>query len=485
MLTARTLPREAKQRVRIDIRGHVASIKLPDAEAILDPVLSVESWIVDIHENQIGRRRETDQLFSRNEQGCLVFPAGLVGRVADQLRRHGFSPVVVDQTLFPKNYASRRVLRSTRYKPEDRQLLAAAASHLGGQLLVRSSASALWIVALLCRLFRHRHVLVVVPNTAAEAETAARLRGWLSRKVGLCTDLDAVWAMRHRLSVIDVQKFGTYGPRSDDFQIVIFLDSQLALGGRALVQLMNMDQTVRFGLTSSVAPTGQSDELMLEAVFGQPVWTQSDLRDDLRRVEVHFATPPSTPGAAIQEPLERKRQTIWHNAARNRAIADIATAFANRDLEALWPHGLLLEAPKTWFRRYPRNHPKVVILVESLEHARELGSLLPDWSIRSADLPWWDRMTNEDVNHRAIVTAVCAHADGVCADVLIRADGTDARWDPKCGPHTQPDAEAPRATIIVDLREDFDETAKTHTRARIREYGNRGWTTSGLPDHSR
>jgi hypothetical protein len=329
MITAQPHRRDTKPRVRIDRRGHWASIHGSDVEAVLSPLLAVESWQFDIDaDNHIVRRRATDHLFSRTEDGRLVFPAGLSDRVAAQLRRHGLLPVVVNHTLFPSVYASRRVLKSTKYTPDERELLVAAAGHLGGQMIVRSTASAVRTVALLCRLFRRKHVLVVVPNNAAELETATRLRQYLSRKVSLCADSEGGSSSPHRLLVIDVQKLGSYGPRSEDWEIVIFVDSQPALGKRALLSLLQMHQTVFFGI-SSARPASHSNELLLEAIFGPVIWTQPNPRDSLRQVEVHFATPPSTPCPDIDNPLARTRQTIWRNPKRNRAIADIATAFAS------------------------------------------------------------------------------------------------------------------------------------------------------------
>jgi hypothetical protein len=90
-------------------------------------------------------------------------------------------------------------------------------------------------------------------------------------------------------------------------------------------------------------------------------------------------------------------------------------------------------------------------------------------------------MTNGELNHRTIITASCAHEDGIYADVIIRADGTNARWDPKYGPHQSQVNKKPTPMILVDLHGDRGTRSQANAEARVQDYGSHGWITRRAP----
>ena len=113
-------------------------------------------------------------------------------------------------------------------------------------------------------------------------------------------------------------------------------------------------------------------------------------------VEVHVGAYQSRTRRLPDEPLARKRAGLWHHEERNNAIAAIAVALVRGDLESLWPFGLFLGRQYT-----PFNIPFLLpgwlaIVVEVLEHARELGKLLPDEPLANKLLdPFFDLLLVE------------------------------------------------------------------------------------------
>jgi hypothetical protein len=184
--------------------------------------------------------------------------------------------------------------------------------------------------------------------------------------------------------------------------------------------------------------------------------------------------------------LEWKRDAIWQNLERNDAIAGIARAIIAGDLLALGEHGIFPDADDE--SNLVRDAGSVAILVESPEHADELGSRLPGWRLvtgaSESDLER-PESTGSPQDHaesasevrpdRMIITQVRASRYPMgTLDIVIRADGL-------CWPLEVPQlVEGTRdgkkyKLLMIDLRDDFDEIAVDATRRRIADYQRRNW----------
>lgn len=468
----------AGQRVQITLESHFAIIDRPDVESSVTKAVTEEGWEISLNgDGQITRRWVSAPIHDPDKRDRLIFPAGLVTRVIAQLRRDGYVPVVKDRTLVPKRFCSRQLLADPELS-EHRDFLTTASSCVRAQFSVRCENSAFLHSALLCELFSHRHILIVVENKMAERKTASVLSTYLGRTVATTETPELIWRGKQHVLVLDAQKFGAFVPRSEDWPIVIFVDSRLALVRTAITHLTAMKSSAWYGFARLGTRNSEAEQLQIDLVFGPDIWTEQSVEPDRRSVHVLFATPPLFPCRRIDDSLERKRICIWKNTNRNQAIADIAEAFAGRKLERLWQHGLLLDAPKTWFRRLDRFF-RIAVLVESLEHARELVPLLPSWAVCNASeheeqLPnLWGK-----AGQRTIRTALDVHAESMDVDVVIRADAVDAEWDPKGGPHTDRQLDLPM--ILVDFRDDWDSRAEADATVRCRQYEKRGWLVEGV-----
>ena len=187
------------------------------------------------------------------------------------------------------------------------------------------------------------------------------------------------------------------------------------------------------GLLDERLVLSRRERLVIEGYAGPVIGRIGAPDDEPEDVRAVFADWPG--GERPDEPLglEWKRRSIWGNPERNEATARLATALADGDLGTLWAYGLFLDGEPVL--RPPADR-RVAVLVESPEHARILGRLLPGWAVLcadGADLAAVGRAgaagagpdDRGDMPGRAIVTWLHADRRGrIEADVVIRADGT-------------------------------------------------------------
>jgi hypothetical protein len=156
----------------------------------------------------------------------------------------------------------------------------------------------------------------------------------------------------------------------------------------------------------------------------------------------------------------------WHNTPRNRQVVAIAQAAATNDRRALLRAGFRPEDLLAM-----RDPPgAVVVLVESLEHARVIQGLLPDWAMVSP--------VGEDPGVAmmpAVVTTAYAATHGVPADVIISAVGTE--WPVRIrGFPGRRGRTAPPEMLLIDFVDAFDPRAARDAERRVADYRHRSMT---------
>jgi len=177
------------------------------------------------------------------------------------------------------------------------------------------------------------------------------------------------------------------------------------------------------------------------------------------------------------DPWQRKQELIWHNAARNRYIAGIAQALANRDLAVLHRLGLLTDHNRDVFRQL--DCARITVLVEVVEHARELAKLLPSWNVQST-LESSTPRTQSTSPVLTITTQSHAHRFGlITAGVVLRADGAASQL----AKYLRRPKGCVRA-LLIDVADDVDDEARRVVQCHLHEYHQLGWATSNLRDMS-
>jgi hypothetical protein len=224
----------------------------------------------------------------------------------------------------------------------------------------------------------------------------------------------------------------------------------------------------------------QATELQLEVLTGPVIYMAPTILGQQAGVRVLFAAAPWSPPGNRASPLEDMRRLYWHNKARNDTLAALARACRRADLEALWPHGLLLDD-----QQFPVGNPgsaRVAVLSESTEHTRELQKLLPDWPLLHAEAGGNSQSAGPNpaqcawgLPDQAIVTIVrAAQLQQFDTDVLVMATGRGTPSIPAGFPPMVASAEQ-RQVLIVDINDDFDRVARHDAHQRMEHYRSRGF----------
>ncbi len=169
-----------------------------------------------------------------------------------------------------------------------------------------------------------------------------------------------------------------------------------------------------------------------------------------------------------------KHDTIWDNAGRNELLATVAEKLARKPRKLIREYGINTEAVQL----KDRMRQRVVILVENVEHARQLQRLLPAWELWHAiptdDEPWdGEENPNELSPAGVIATLMYVAKYGINADILVRATAGTGRlsWDAIRGGYKKAGT---TPVLVVDIADEAGKHESRNTEIRRREYTEQG-----------
>jgi len=425
------------------------------------------------------RRRLTLRSFARliggEDSDWVTVPIGIKERVARMLKDYRWRPVVrpsenieyLTNHRLPDDYGWRC--------PEP---LRRAYGHVYSLLQVASEHDRLQVIAGLRQLFPETHQLCIVKNTIEADSVAKRLEGLTGRllTVGTKPRSDNPWW--------HVDPVGTFEGRSvTDWGHVVFWDAELVVSKTALVQLWHMLGSRRIGfITRDIRKLNDLDRALIEGMFGPIIYRPEDIYTRFSTMSVAMLPAPTYPAGKPKSGLDRKRIFFWHNAGRNRLIAQAARAICNNDAKTL--ANLELDRAIRWLlnpesrpARYPSG-PKTTaaIIVETPAHGRELAKELPGWKLLTDKV--FDSAV-EVVEGPVIVTLPIALRVTLLVDALIYAAGCGQSWFDELGPACP--GVSPERILLVDVADDCDDQAVRDRRARQADYQWRGWSNAFIP----
>jgi hypothetical protein len=190
---------------------------------------------------------------------------------------------------------------------------------------------------------------------------------------------------------------------------------------------------------------------------------------------------------------ERKAALIWRNRDRNRLITGIARAAATERT----PENLLQSIAGATSQEARTRPLAITVLVEGIDHAARLASMLPEWPVRTAPTldcsGLSDRQTqvlNQGIRRpmtvefpHTIATVAGLAADRLAStDVLLWTGGGPA---PPPLPETglQTTAEALHPLLIIDIDDRPARWLRRATEARTAAYAERGWFATGTDSY--
>jgi hypothetical protein len=449
---------------RIKALGQFASIGHEAFEAIADvPLYQDVPWSAS-RVPPLTLRTHLDSMGQRPDQrGRVYFLSGLVERVASLLDDRDWQVTLLGAPQM--QYFSRSMpLRSA---------IAQADARPNTLVQLPKPSERLLELAALRRQFPDVHVLIITKN-----KSAARS---LARKLRQATGQPVTWGIEPRsYPWTHVDSVGTFTGRSvQDWFFVIFWEAELVLSLTSLSQIVHMFGSARIGfLTRDERKLNQIDRAIVESVFGPVLYRPGDEHGESTDISVSWLPAPSYPACQPDSQLDRKREYLWRNAQRNNSIAAAARAIIENDRRTLARLGLddavqWLCGNESGLVRVSAKPLTVAIVVENLEHARELELLLPGW-------PLWSENNFADpvplINGNAILTLPLAARITLLFDLVIYAAGSGEAWFDELGLGCI--GITSERMLLVDVADDFDRQAAWEAEARRADYRRRGWITT-------
>lgn len=331
------------------------------------------------------------------------------------------------------------------------------------------------------------HTIVVAAARQAEVRQLRRgLQQWLP-----ASDLTTIvhghdYAERRRVAIATYQGLGSFCVGLASRSIFIALNAAEVISENGLLGLEEARHARMYGLLPTESRLAQRDLDHVRRIFG---FEEVEIpRHGHRRVPVDVVWCRTVGGPQLPtsaDPFEAKQFGVWRHPVRNRRIAALAAALrapGREQLAALFP----TIAPVV----QGRNDPRVVILVENLEHAVSLLHHLPDWpliaapDLYTADLPRHAmrvlaQTTAVGTPHDQQIRMTAAGAPDLAdVDVLIRADA-----GPGLPAGLQPTSTiqhgADHRVLLIDFLDGHHRQLRTWSRQRQEAYRDSGWYSPG------
>lgn len=406
----------------------------------------------------------------------LVAPAGLRSRIVNHLRQMGYEctfedlrPVELEEPDF-----------SDLDKPREGQdvILAKIATSDMGQFEAPTGAGKTWIICQVCKMYPHTRVIIVTPAIDDANMIRNRLEDHFPpSEIGQVGGGKKISDRRITVAVRNSLK----GAHIHDCGILIYDEVHTAAGPVTNEVLGHATDCKMFGLTASAEMRTDKADLLVEAVFG-PVIHRIEYEEAVEQklvvpIRVEMQGVPSGPELNFKSSVATNRHGIWRNDARNEQIAADA-------------------------RRFSANGEQIIVSTDSVEHALELFTLLPDFVLVYGGMQKHLRERYEArgvINHgehpinrkerehlrqlfaegkirRVIATCWDQAVDFPQLSVFLRADGTAADVVSVQGPgRASRTFEGKTEGVIVDYMDQWNKTLRNRGCKRMTLYRKKGW----------
>ena len=341
-----------------------------------------------------------------------------------------------------------------------------------GTLLCPTISERVDLIVLLARFYPRARIGIVCRSTQTAWEWRDQLDTRLRDSVKVLTR--GCQPGSERIQVCTRGSFAV-----DRLDIVIFDDATFALVGNLPDHLDLATGQNIYGFTNGRERLTIDQSMHLEGFLGPEIYNSLPLSQQKPLHHVVILKTPDLLKSVTGSILEVKRQSIWHNDARNDLVAKTATALVTNDRKSLAALGLS-QGITTIMTSMDR--PEVAIQVESIQHAKELLQRLPDWRLLSKSAepieqfhkPSESGRKTKIANSGSIITGMMMEEiHQLAVDCIIRADGGLGDWTARCL-NTASDRPGLGRKLLID----FDDTGLgggDTTQRRIEFYRARNW----------
>jgi hypothetical protein len=308
-----------------------------------------------------------------------------------------------------------------------------------GVIRIGPSVRPIQVVAQIAAAYPTCRIVVMSDRTAQLARAYQALRQWLPDRHVLDhvpEDDEGAWIACSTF-------FDAAGGDLEKCHLLLLLDGTQAAHQRAEATLATMDARFHlFGLLRADRRLSPTEQDVMMATFGPQVLDLPAHGQEFASVSVTWLSIAAPVISADLETVDLYRAGYVNHPVRNRRLARLARALANRDEQHLRRHRHIVR----WLADQPDRPLYVTVLVQSVEHAIALARDLPGWSIVAGAEPhgpvdtsglraWQRRLLDErrllaepriawgSDTSRQIVTAAAAPRRLTSADVVIWAGG--------------------------------------------------------------
>lgn len=431
--------------------------------------------------------KTTDYKLFRYEHGKLIVLGGYLARVGSQLKRLGCrvqlrdtSPPRKRPNAFKAEWGNLDGRISFRARQEEcLQLISRVPC---GVIKAVTGFGKTTLIGAAALLFPEAKIHVVTKSVDVAERIVRSLKRFIP-KVGMVGDGSKHW---ERVTVITAGSLA----HSDGDADFLFCDEvhQLATINFSTSLAQRYRHSRNFGLSATPYARMDNAHAVLEPLFGPMIfeltYQEAVTLGLVVPIRVRWLPIRMTfnPAERYSNRVARKRYGIWTNMDRNRMIADAV-------------------------REYPDTH-QILILVETIEHAVNLGALLPEFTLvyssmfpsdcnaykKRGLLPADYKPLNDYQKHqyrnqfesgelrRVIATDVWSTGvDFEQLNVLVRADDRDSDIVDVQGPgrvsrvYVSPEGNKKEFGEVIDCMDTFDPTFYRKSTGRRNSYKLLGW----------
>lgn len=423
----------------------------------------------------------------RIENGHVILLSGYLARMVKRLRKLGCVLTIVDlspQRARPNCYVPQwaNLAGKIEFRARQEECLQLIARVPCGIVKAVTGFGKTTLIGAASQLFPEARIDIITKSVDVAERIVRSLRRFVP-KVGMIGD---GWKQRERVTVITAGSL-QHADGEADF---MFADEvhQLATINFSTALAARYRNSRNFGLSATPYARMDNAHAILEPLFGPMIF---DLPYP-QAVELGLVVPVKVqwlpirlthnPAERYKHRVARKRHGIWTNHARNSLIADAV-------------------------REYPADY-QILILVETIEHAVHLGSVLPEFTLMYSHMPPYDctgykklKLLPQDYKpltdvqkhdmrsafesgelRRVIATDVWSTGvDFEQLNVLVRADDRDSDIVDVQGPgrvsrtYTSPDGVVKEFGEVIDCMDTFDPTFYRKSTGRRDSYKLLGW----------
>jgi len=489
------------QAVAINRCGNVLTLSRADGMPFdLDFVAALTKDLKYSHVEQIhgagqrnpltGQRqyfKTTEYKLFRHEHGKIVILGGYLARIAARLKKLGCTATITDTSpprKRPNCFTPRweNLENRIQFRARQEELLKTIARVPCGIIKAVTGFGKTTSIGAVALLFPEAKIHVVTKSVDVAERIVKSLRRFIP-KVGMVGDGYKQW---ERVTVITAGSLA----HSDGDADFLFCDEvhQLATINFSTSLAQRYRHSRNFGLSATPYARMDNAHAVLEPLFGPMIFELTYPQ----AVELGLVVPIKVKWLPIRmtfNPVERysnrvakKRYGIWTNIERNRIIADAV-------------------------RSYPEMH-QILILVETIEHAVNLGHLLPEYTLvyssmfpsdcaaykKRGLLPkeykpltdydkhqLRDKFESGELKHVIATDVWATGVDFEQLNVLVRADDRDSDIVDVQGPgrvsriYVSPEGVKKEFGEVIDCMDTFDSTFYRKSMGRRNSYKLLGW----------